>query len=179
MRWFSLVFFLVGCRPDDVKDDTGGGDESADTDSDGGDDSSGGDDSAPGEETLVGDWLSEGDNVSYLLQSYNFVSVTASFATDGTYSVVGSTSNRNYTFTGTYAEDVSTTPHTVSLVQDAPVADTATGIWDVEDGTLTYEVSAASASTCTPPTVAGGFGSTDCPGQDYPANFNVQIFVAQ
>lgn len=174
MRWFSLVFFLVGCRPDDVKDDSGSGDDSTATD-----DSGGGDDSASGEETLAGDWLSDGDDVSYLLQSYGFVSVTASFLSDGTYTVVGSTSNRNYTFTGTYSEDVSTTPHTVSLVQDAPTADTAAGIWDVEAGTLTYEVSAASATTCTAPTVEGGFGSTDCPGQDYPDNFNVQTFVAQ
>lgn len=175
MRAILVFWMLVGCRPDDVKDDTSGGEGEGEGEGETADSG----ETGTGEETIVGSWLSEGENVSILLQGYGFTSITADFAADGTYAVAASTSTRTFDFTGTYTADVSTTPHTISLTQTAPTADTAVGIWDVEGTTLTYEVLAASAEGCTAPTVEAGFGSTDCPSGDYEVNFNVQTFVAQ
>ena len=178
LRFLVLGGFLVGCRPDDVKDDTGGGSDSVADDSG---------DSTPPVDDLVGSWLSEGANISPLFAAspYNYVSITAVFNADATYSADGvqdsdgdGAGDTTYTFSGTYTTDLTTEPHTIALTQTSPSADTATGIWDVDGDTLTYEVlSAQAASVCDAPTPEGGFGSTSCRVGNYEDGFNIQVYV--
>ena len=180
MRTLIIATLLLGgCRPDDVKDDTSDPGETGETaDSDSSEDTE--TDTDLYVDITGGTWLSEGDNVSYLLQQYNFNSITAVFNTDGTYTVEAARSaGAPFTFTGTYTTDTSTMPATISIVQTSPTEDTATGIWQTSDETMYYEVLSGSASTCSAPTVEGGIGSTSCPGEDYPENFNVQTYVLQ
>ena len=85
------------------------------------------------------------------------------------------------TLSGTFtAGESSSEVASIEIVQTSPYEDTASGIYAITDETMKYEVlSGSSAGTCTGPTVETGFGSTSCPGEEYPENFNLQIFVLQ
>lgn len=182
----SILLVMVGlsaCRPDDVKGDTSDPGETGETADSGDTEDSGDTDDTSAADALLTDgvWLSEGDNISYLLQQYNFNSITATFNIDGSYEVVAARSaGAPVTLSGTYGLDASTDPTSIELAQVSPYEDTASGIFDIERSTMRYEVlSGSSAGTCTGPTPETGFGSTSCPGEDYPDNFNLQIFVLQ
>lgn len=168
----TLLLF-VACMADDVNVDVsvgdgsgGGGGGSTDTDTGG------------GAEGLVGDWLSTGDDLSDLFAPY-FSELTAHFAADGTYTASATgTTGHVYDFAGTYVDDTSTSPASITLSQTSPSAATALGIYAVDGDTLTYEVAQTEPDQgYTPPTPESGFGSTSGPSID--AGVNVQTYRRQ
>lgn len=126
---------------------------------------------------IVGDWVSEGDDVSPLLVLFATATIDATFAADGSYTVVQTdTSDASVTYTGTYTVDESTDPATIVVTQTSPTAATASGIWAVEaDGSLRYEVIQTTPDIgFMPPTVEAGFGSSS--GPNLAADANIQVF---
>ncbi|MFZ5480045.1 MAG: hypothetical protein ACOZNI_24990 [Myxococcota bacterium] len=174
---FGLLF--VGCLPDDVgeggvpTDDTAGeadADTDADADADADADPTG---------SIVGDWVSEGEDISDLFadEPFSLVRIDATFEADGTYRVdVENADGANASFAGTYVTGTSTTPATITLTQTVPSNATATGIYEVDGDTMTYEVvQTVPDYGYTPPTPESGFGTTG--GPDMTAGINVQIYV--
>ncbi len=147
----------LGCVPDDV-DDT-----AVDTAVDTADTA----DTEPQGPALVGDWLSEADDLSRLFAAapFNYVSIDASFGTEGTYTVVGlDAEGTTYPFAGTFTVDESTDPAAIVQEQTEPYAATAQGIWSVVDDVLTFEVAQVSPDYgYTPATPETGFGSSAGP----------------
>jgi hypothetical protein len=115
---------------------------------------------------IVGNWLSEGTNVAGLLYAapFNTRKITANFRADGTYTVVTTdASNANVTLTGTWTTTAGTgNIRNIVVNQSSPTVLTSTGIYRNEAGLLTYEIVQTNPplTGVTPPTVAGGFGST-------------------
>lgn len=153
-----ILLFALACAPDDV----------------------GSDDTAAGTGSLVGDWVSEGDDISplFAVDPFNFVTINASFLADASYTVeVVDVDGQTGTLTGTFVTDTSTSPATIVLTQATPYAATASGIWEIAQGELTYEVAQTSGGTgLVPATPETGFGSTSGAGLE--AGVNVQIYVA-
>lgn len=161
----------LACVQDDVTDngvsDTSDTAADTDTDTDG-----------TSASLVGGTWVSEGENISALLQYFDYVRIEASFSSELTYTVEATDADGQVTtFTGAYSTDTRAQPATVVLQQSQPSAAVSEGIWQVDGDTLTYEVVQTTPSTgCTAPTPDAGFGSTSC-GQPIPAGSNVQIFV--
>jgi len=160
---------LLGCPADDT-DET---DDTEDTD-----------EIDTGLETseIVGDWRSEGDNISPLFKTafFDYVRIDATFNDDKTYEVEAENGDGNlFSFTGQYETDISTDPAIIVLDQDTPSDARAEGIWQVTTDAgllLTYEVVQVTPDIgATPPTPAGGFGSTVSAG--LAAGDNVQKYV--
>ena len=171
-----LIALLVACSPDDDGSkydtaDTGAADADTDGDTDAGTDSdtdAGTDtdtDTGTDADPIVGDWVSQGTDLAPLFRNafFDYQRIDGGFAADGTYAVLVTLNDGGtVTLTGTYATDTGTTPHTITVEQTAPEAQSSAGIYAVSGGTLTYEIASESAG-CTPPTPAGGFGSSSCP----------------
>lgn len=181
-----ILLTLLACLPDDYtgpKDDTASTDDTAadtagdtsgaeDTGETGGGDTSGGDTLA-----LVGDWLSEGEDLSPLLQAGDIVRVDATFSADGSYVVTArDDAGEERDFVGTYVADDATAPGSITLTQSSPYQATSVGIWEVEGTTLTFEVAQTFPDYgWSPPTPQGGFGSTS--GSTLEPGDNVQVYV--
>ena len=167
-----VLALLVGCFPDDY-------DTLGDPPNGGGPvvtDDSGGPVEGP---AIVGEWLSQGPDLSELFAGdpFYYERVVATFGAEGSYRVAATdTSNETYVLSGTYTVGLGTEPATIVLTQTEPYAASAEGIWRVEtDGTLTYEVvQTVPDYGFSPPTPAGGFGSTTGPNLD-PGD-NVQVY---
>lgn len=160
--WWMI---LLGACTSGGTDITGKGDGADDTDTTGETEDTTpaetDDSEAPSSSAIVGDWVSQGDDVSTLLGGppFNFARIDATFEADGSYEAVGlADDNSTFTFTGTYVVDESTDPATIDIEQTAPAPATVQGIWRVEDDVLTYDI--VDIGFGTPPTVAGGFGSS-------------------
>jgi len=123
------------------------------------------------DEVLVGEWYSAGDNVAPLLSTYfDADSVYAKFNDDNTYVVeqfnIGNeTTIADATFTGTYTATLSVegNVHLISLAQENPYVAEASGIFEIVESpeVLWYEVVQTSGTQNIPPTVDGGFGSSN------------------
>jgi hypothetical protein len=143
--------------------------------------------SVPG--TIVGSWVSEGDNLSPIVkEKYNVTKIVATFNDDGSYKTDMTTTSGRSIAKGTYAVDLSTDPHGITLHtatlngNPAYAADFA-GIFQIDSSltpeNMTYEVvitNPPNADKDTPPTPEGGFGSTSDGkyGMD-----NVQVYVRE
>ncbi len=120
---------------------------------------------------IMGKWLSEGTNVAPLLVTYfNVAKVTAEFKTDYTYIVnqfnIGNTTTTpNLIFRGTYQINKSVVGNiwTIDINQAEPYVATAAGIFEIKTNpeVLWYEIVQTSGTQNTPPTPAGGFGSSN------------------
>ncbi|MEO1021804.1 MAG: IPT/TIG domain-containing protein [Bacteroidota bacterium] len=129
---------------------------------------------------IVGNWITAGENVAPLLAAapFNVLQIIADFRPDGTYTVISTdTDNSETTFTGTWqtaegAGDI----REITINQSAPTILTSVGIYRNSNGVLTYEIVQTNPpiTGVTPPTAAGGFGSTSG-GQL--AQANVQTYV--
>jgi hypothetical protein len=115
---------------------------------------------------IVGNWISSGANIAPLLAGppFNTTSITADFKSDGTYIVVTTDANNSQvTLEGTYqtSEGLGLIRN-ISLTQTSPTVLTSEGIYQNEDGLLTYEVAQTNPplTGVTKPTPEGGFGST-------------------
>ena len=186
-RLLVWVILLAGCRPDDVKtDDSAATDDSGLTDDSGADDTA---DSGTGDDasSLYGTWVSEGDNLAPAFVDPDAAStiskVTATFSADGSYVVSAKVDGvaRAFDFEGTWTADMSTSPHGIVLNQatlnGAAKVLTSAGIWLVEASTLTYEaIQTDPDAGCSPPTAAGGFGSTTC-SPEVEAGYYVQVYL--
>ena len=123
------------------------------------------------DEILVGEWYSAGDNVASLLSTYfNADSIYAKFNDDNTYHVeqfnIGNeTTIADATFTGTYTTTLTEegSVHVIALAQENPYVAEASGIFEIIESpeVLWYEVVQTSGTQNVPPTVDGGFGSTN------------------
>jgi hypothetical protein len=166
---------LVGCVPDDwdgtpYVPDTGDPATTADTDTD-----------VPVEGGLVGTWLSEGDDLSELFagEPFDYERVTTTFRANGAYTgAVVDRDGATATVSGTWTTDDSSSPATIALSQAQPYEALASGIYAISGDVLTYEVVQTSPDYgFSPPTPAGGFGSTS--GPDLDPGVNVQIYRRQ
>ena len=114
---------------------------------------------------LVGAWVSEGGDVAPLLAGppANLIRLEAHFGADGALRVA-LTNERSQRFElgARYTLDSSTDPAGIEVVQHEPEPARLEGIWRVEGAVLTYEVAQTEPpiANVTPPTAAGGFGST-------------------
>ena len=173
MRTWILTLSLLGlsaCMPDDVDGkDTASWEADTDTDTDADTDTD-----TDSDQDITGSWISEGADLSPLFA--DFTSITATFNADGSYAVVANYQGTDFDFNGTFTVDTSTSPNTIVLLQERPVA-TAEGIWEVgTDGVLQYEVTQSDPNTkgYSVPTPEDGFGSTSGPGLK--AGDNLQIY---
>jgi hypothetical protein len=160
--WWMI---LLGACTSGGTDITGKGDGADDTDTTGETEDTTpaetDDSEAPSSSAIVGDWVSQGDDVAELLAGPpgNTVRIDATFSADGSYEAVAeSQDGSTFTFVGEYTVDDSTDPSTIEIAQSAPYPATVQGIWAVEGGVLTYDI--VDVAFGTPPTVAGGFGSS-------------------
>lgn len=119
------------------------------------------------DECLVGahgTWLSTGTDIAPLLSQ--FVSnLVAEFRTDGTYTVVQTDlMGAEINLEGTYSQTESSVAGIWDIVlnQSAPTQLTATGIFQITDDSMQYEVAQTDPAITgvSAPTAAGGFGST-------------------
>ena len=181
LRSLVLTSLLSACAPDDdgsrydTAPDSGpgagdgspddGSDPDGDTDADPDGDTDGDTDGGQSD-PLTGAWVSQGTDLAPLFRNafFDYQRIESDFEADGTYAVLVTLNDgSSVTLTGTWSSDTSTEPHGIVVAQTAPEAVTSTGIYQVQGDTLTYEIAAESAG-CTPPTPAGGFGSSSCPG---------------
>lgn len=133
-----------------------------------GDDDDDDNDDSSQQEEIVGGWLSAGTDVAPLLLSLGFTQITADFRADNTYDVYATdTSGAVVQFTGTYVIAASGVGniYTITLNQNSPTAITSEGIFEIDatanPDTMMYEIVQTSPDIgATPPTPAGGFGST-------------------
>ncbi|HQU73034.1 MAG: hypothetical protein KDI06_06935 [Calditrichaeota bacterium] len=147
------------------------------------DDSTTPEDNTPDPTVIEGSWLSDGSNVAPLLAGLGFASISASFASNNTYSVVATdTGGFQITFSGTYTAEASTVDgiFNITLNQSVPSAIVSEGIYEV-DASMTpnqmrYEVVQTEPSLGTPPTAEAGFGSS---AGGILGNSNIQVFVRQ
>lgn len=119
---------------------------------------------------IIGNWLSQGNDVAPLLASkpFYYTKITATFNTDGTYTVDGiDTSNKDTTFTGTWSAEQSSVPGiwNITVTQTQPASTLAVGIYQIDTGSapahMTYEVVQTQPTNgLAPPTADKGFGST-------------------
>jgi hypothetical protein len=136
--------------------------------------------------SLVGTWLSQGADVAPLLAAdpYHITSISATFA-DNTYTATAVDSmNRMGMFSGTWTSHASSVPgiYEIELQQSQPSAIVSQGIYQIDSSVmpprLKYEVAQTDPPLqgVTPPTAAGGFGSTNSGAL---GNQNVQQYVRQ
>lgn len=136
----------------------------------------------PSTDGVVGTWISEGSNVSVLLQTYFAIdSITATFESNNTYLVESYSAGAKTTYAGTYVQTKpsSGTIWTIVLNQSTPTAVTSEGIFEITgtspNFTMKYEVAQTEPNIgATAPTVEGGFGSTSGGAL---STWNVQTFV--
>ncbi len=126
---------------------------------------------------LLGQWVSEGADLSVLLggEPFLYVRVDATFDAAGSYEVVGEDADGTlWPLIGTWSATEGT-PGTITLEQTEPYVATATGIWQVDGGALSYEVVQISPDYgFQPPTPGSGFGSSTGPGLT--PGMNVQTY---
>lgn len=131
---------------------------------------------------LIGKWYSSGDNVALLLRAIGVDSIYAEFKADNTYLVRSYTADLSLTtLTGTYVQARSNVGNiwNITVNQNQPNSLTSIGIFEVFAGTQTtmkYEVAQTEPNIpgVTPPTAAGGFGSTSAGAY---GTWNVQTYV--
>ncbi len=117
---------------------------------------------------VVGEWYSSGENVAALLVYIGVDSIYAKFNTDNTYLVESFADGAKTTMTGTYVQTkpATGTIWTIELNQNSPTTLTSEGIFQIDaavsPATMNYEVAQTEPAITgvTPPTGAGGFGST-------------------
>lgn len=118
---------------------------------------------------IVGEWYSSGSNVATLLVNVAGIdSIYAKFNSDNTYLVESFASGAKTTLTGTYTQAKSGVGNiwTITLNQGSPTALTSEGMFEIDATmnpyTMNYEVAQTEPQITgvTPPTPAGGFGST-------------------
>lgn len=117
---------------------------------------------------IIGQWISAGDNVAPLLIGAGIDSIFANFKADNTYIVESFTvDGSKTTLTGTYVQTKSGTGNIYTIItnQNSPSSLISEGIFEVMaagDVTMKYEIAQTNPEIpgVTPPTVAGGFGST-------------------
>ena len=141
--------------------------------------------SSPKEDLIIGSWVSEGDNVAPGLKAtLKTKKIVATFNANNTYKVIATdSSNVDVTYEGTYttAANSNTSIKNIVLNQTVPASVTSTGICRVTaTGVLYYEViqTTPAISGFTPPTAAGGFGSTAYNGIPLGKTW-IQLFVKQ
>jgi hypothetical protein len=168
------MLLLLACAPDDVTTDGPTTDTAADADTDTDADT----DADADTQDISGAWVSAGDDLSELFANdpFDYVEVDATFSADATYTVsVRDTDGQTGTLTGTYTTDITTSPGTITLQQATPYTATASGIWQVSSGVLTYEVVQTQPDYgFTPPTPESGFGTTA--GASIEPGVNVQTY---
>ncbi|HLL54332.1 MAG TPA: hypothetical protein VK447_12335 [Myxococcaceae bacterium] len=118
---------------------------------------------------LTGSWVSQGADVAPLLAGnpFNYTKIAATFNANGTY-IVDATDKNNTTtrLEGTYTSTASTVTgiRDIVLNQTVPSTLTSTGIYQIDPATarMNYEVvqTQPPIQNVTPPTAAGGIGST-------------------
>ncbi len=137
----------------------------------------------PSTDGIIGEWYSSGSNVAVLLSYYFSIdSIYAKFEENNTYLVESFADGAKTTYTGTFAqtEPTSGTIWTIELNQSSPTAVTSEGIFQItkeadNSYTMKYEVVQTEPSIgATPPTVAGGFGSSNGGAL---GTTNVQTFI--
>lgn len=145
-------------------------------------------------DAIVGTWVCDGANVPYGLKlaPLKIKKVIATFNDNKSYTVVQTdSSNVQQTLTGTYTITESTFNDTLSTSftkgskiysivanQSSPNPVIASGIYCISGTNMTYEVIQISPTLgATPPTAAGGFGSTIYGGQKFP--YYIQKYVKQ
>lgn len=129
---------------------------------------------------IVGTWVSEGSNISPLLAAapFNTVRIDASFNSDGTYTVVTTdNSDSQVTLSGTWeTAEGSGDIREITVNQSSPTSLVSEGIYRFDGSVLRYEIAQTNPplTGVTPPTAAGGFGSTS--GGAF-GQLNVQQYV--
>lgn len=116
---------------------------------------------------IIGKWYSSGLNVAPLLLSLGIDSIYADFKTDGSYVVESFSDGAKTTLTGNFTQTKSGTGNiwNITVNQNQPTALTSQGIFEVMAGnplSMKYEIAQTDPAIAgvTPPTAAGGFGST-------------------
>ncbi len=149
------------------------------------------DNTPPPQDELVGTWLSTGSNIPLGLRiaPIKAKTIVATFNANNTYTVVSTdSSNANTTMTGTWSAGVIGTSGVIRAItvnQATPSTLTSQGIFQAMGtavgSTMKYEVIQTSPAIqgVTPPTVAGGFGSSAYNGTPFPAQMYVQTYVKQ
>ncbi len=134
---------------------------------------------------LYGTWVSEGANVAPLLFSlFGTARVEATFNENGSYEVVQTdTAGASLTLSGTFTMTKSDVDNIFEITanQTSPSALTSEGIFEIYSDatpfTMKYEIVQTSPDIgATPPTPAGGFGSTN---GGLLGTVNVQTYVRQ
>jgi hypothetical protein len=131
---------------------------------------------------IIGQWISAGANVAPLLIGAGVDSISADFKADNSYIVESFTADGSKTtLRGTYTQSKSGTGNIWTIVtnQTSPSSLTSEGIFEVSSAavvSMKYEIAQTNPQIpgVTPPTVAGGFGSTS--GGAYGV-LNVQTYV--
>lgn len=118
---------------------------------------------------IIGKWYSSGTNVAPILRNIGIDSIYTEFRANNTYLVESFTADLSKTtLTGTYTQTRSgagSTIWNITVNQSTPNALTSVGIFEITSGattTMKYEVAQTEPNIpgVTPPTAAGGFGST-------------------
>jgi hypothetical protein len=118
---------------------------------------------------IIGRWQSSGANVAPLLRNTGIDSIYAEFRTDNTYIVRAfQADGSSTTLTGTFGQQRSNTGniYNITVTQNSPTSLISQGIFAVaienNQTTMQYEVAQTDPNIpgVTPPTAAGGFGST-------------------
>lgn len=140
---FSMV--AIGCDKEDDKDDT----------------------DTPVEKTgIQGEWESSGSDVApILVVLFGTDSIYANFKTDMSYLVEQyDTAGAKLTLSGVYTQTKSGVDdiYTIEVNQSSPATLVSEGIFKVSGTTMQYEIVQTSPDIgATPPTPAGGFGSSN------------------
>lgn len=134
---------------------------------------------------IYGTWVSEGANVAPLLVAlFATAKIEATFNQNGSYTVIQTdTSGASFTLTGTFTMTKSTVDNIFELTaeQTSPAALTSSGIFEVYADSspfnMKYEIVQTTPDIgATPPTPAGGFGSTNAGAL---GTLNIQTYVRQ
>lgn len=137
----------------------------------------------PATDGIAGEWDSKGEDVALLLKNYFKVdSIYAKFNSNNTYLVESFSQGTKTTYSGTYAQKVSSVAGIwdITLNQSTPTAVTSVGIFEVTKGTdnkyrMKYEVVQTEPNIgATPPTASAGFGSSSGGAL---GTMNIQTFV--
>lgn len=134
---------------------------------------------------LVGSWFSEGADLAkgFGGPPFNFRSLDADYNADGSFTVKAiDAAGKSIMFSGTWAGTASATPGIFEITQNQiqPQAVVSKGIYQIDQaaGRMTFEMIQVQPDVgATPPTVMGGFGSTQVKGKATDAW--VQKFVRQ
>lgn len=129
-------------------------------------------------EGIQGEWASAGSDVAPILSSlFGTDSIYANFRTDFSYTVEQfDTNGTKLTLSGVYTQTKSSEGniYTIEVNQSSPAALVSEGIFEVSGSTMRYEIVQTSPDIgATPPTPAGGFGSTN---NGALGNINIQVY---